>query len=44
MPLLQQAERVRAGPLDPANAMAKVAAGQLIPLYRSLLYPEDDDG
>lgn len=51
MPMLVEMERIQgtdAGGLSPAArgrlGMAKLAAGQAIPLVRSLLFPEDDDG
>lgn len=49
MPMLAEMERIQAtdvGGLSPEArgqiGMAKLAAGQAIPLVRSLLFPEDD--
>jgi hypothetical protein len=49
-PALNEIEAVLAVPLprDPAGkavvAKQKIAAGQLAPVMRAALYPEDDDG
>jgi hypothetical protein len=51
MPLYERMQEIQNQPLpkgDPSAyveaARAKMAAGEAIPLFRSVLFPEDDDG
>lgn len=44
MPMLRDQQQIQAMKPAPELAMAKIAAMELIPAYRSLLFPEDDDG
>lgn len=43
-PILAEMTAIQNGPIDPAHAMAKIHAGQVIAVIRTRLFPEDDDG
>lgn len=44
MPVLDQMLAIQNGPMDPANAMAKIHAAAAINAIRPVLFPVDDDG